>query len=167
MVTTITIAAISATFVILYFTNASFKRKIDELLKVGDVAKYGPIVDRADNITFEIVDDEVPPNSSFTVAGEFTNADGTPVRVKKALYYVVNNANGRELITQGDIGVNVGKFSKVISTSGFPSGNDYDVIVSDSPISIDELQTNSDREGAALEVIQRSGNSVGGVSGLT
>ena len=168
MVTTITVAATVAVFVILYTTNRSFKNKIDEIFKIGDVAKLGPIVDRAENVNFSIPDDRVAPNSSFEIVGEFTNADGSPVRVRQALYYIVDAEKGNRLITQGIIGTNVGKFSKTIGTSGFPAGSDYDVIVSDETIDVNELQSEEVAKGGVpIEIAQRSGSNVGGVSGLT
>ena len=165
LVTTMTTIAIITVVIILYFTNRSFKRKIDELLRIGDVAALGPIVDRADNVEFDIPQDKVPTNSSFTIVGQFTDAEGKPVRVKEALYYVVNKD---ELITQGTIGTNVGKFSKTISTSGFPSAKDYGVIVSDEPVDVGSMES----ETAGIQELsigeeEKGRSSLGGISGLT
>lgn len=161
LVTTMTMIAIITVIVILYFTNRSFKRKIDELLKIGDAATLGPIVDRADNVEFSIPQNKVAPNSSFTITGQFTDITGKPVRVKEAHYHVVNKD---ELITQGIIGINVGKFSKTISTNGFPASNDYDVIVTDEPNF--DAGAGAEGGGEGLKIAAEK-SSLGGVSGLT
>jgi len=163
LVTTMTMIAIIAVVIVLYFTNRSFKRKIDELLKIGDVAALGPIVDKADNVEFNIPQDKVPPNSSFTIVGQFTDAEGNPVRVKEALYYVVNKD---ELITQGTIGTNVGKFSKTISTSGFPSAKDYGVIVSDEPVDVGSMESETGAQELSIGE-EENRSRLGGISGLT
>jgi len=153
IITSVSISAIVAVFLILYFTNRSFKRKVDNLLKIGGGA-LGPIVDKAGNVEFTMPDDRVPPDSEFTIVGEFTDEEGSPVRVKEGMYYIIQNASGesgpRELLMQGSLGTNVGKFSKVISTSGFPRGNDYDVVVTDTPLTVSDIQGAGEQQGPGL-----------------
>lgn len=153
IVTSVSIAAVVAVIMILYFTNRGFKRKIDNLLKIGG-GSLGPIVDKAGNVEFTMPVDRVPPDSEFTIMGEFTDNEGEPVRVKQAMYYIIQNASGesgpRELITQGTLGTDVGKFSEIISTSGFPRGNDYDVIVTDTPLSVSDIQGTGEQQGPGL-----------------
>jgi hypothetical protein len=149
LVTSVTVVAIVAAIAVLYFTNKGFKRKIDELLKRGD-----KVVDKADNVSFEMPEDRVPPDSEFTIVGKFTDNDGKPVKVKQGLYYVIQNASGdsgpRELLIQGSLGTNVGTFSKTISTAGFPRGDDYDVIVTDSPLNVADIQGQGQQKGPGL-----------------
>lgn len=151
LVSSISVVAVIAAVVILYFTNKKFKRMIDNLLKRGD---EGPLVEVADNVVFEMPDDRVPPDAEFTIIGKFTDRDGKPVRVKQGLYYVIKNASGesgpRELLTQGTLGTNIHSFSKVVSTSGFPRGNDYDVVVTDTPLSVADIQGTGQQEGPGL-----------------
>lgn len=153
IITSVSIAAIVAVITILYFTNRGFKRKIDNLLKIGG-GSLGPIVERAGNVEFTMPEDRVPPDAEFTIMGEFTDEEGKPVRVKEGMYYVIQNASGesgpRELLIQGSLGTDVGKFSKVISTSGFPRGNDYDVIVTDIPLSVSDIQGTGEQQGPGL-----------------
>ena len=152
LVSSISVAAVVAVFIILYFTNSKFKRKVDSLLKRG--GPEGPIVETAANVQFDIPQDRVPPNTEFTLVGEFTDAEGKPVRVKQGLYYIIQNASGesgpRELLMQGTLGSNVNKFSKVVSTSGFPRGNDYDVVVTDTPLNVSDIQGTGKEQGPGL-----------------
>jgi hypothetical protein len=136
--------ALVAVIVALYYMNPKFKKYVNELFKIGDIKELGPIVDSADTVDFTIPQNRVPPNTFFTITGEFKDKEGKPVRVKTALFYVIQNATGasgpRQMMLQGSIGNNINKFSKEIPTSGFPRGDDYDVIVSDHPIADAELQ---------------------------
>src|SRR5262245_48794248 len=142
LITSISVTAIVAVVIILYFTNDKFRRKINALLKRG--GEGGPLVETAGQVTFEIPENRVPQNSRFTIIGEFSDNEGKPVRVKQGLYYIIKNASGengpRELQMQGSLGNEINKFSKVISTAGFPRGNDYDVIVTDTPLNVADIQ---------------------------
>lgn len=171
LVSGVTVAAVVSIIAILYFTNKGFKRKIDELLKGG--GEGGPLVDKADVVDFRLDPDRVPPNTEFRIIGQFKDKEGDPVRVKQALFYVIENATGangpRELLLQGTIGNNVGKFTHTISTNGFPRGEDYDVIVVDHPLSVMEIEGAGEgqspvmpEEGKARSTISQ-GLGVGGV----
>lgn len=150
--------ALVAIVVILYYTNPKFKEKINHLFKIGDVSELGPIVDVADTVDFNIPQDTVPPNTHFTITGEFKDKEGKPVRVKQALFYVIQNASGtsgpRQMLLQGSLGNNVNKFSKEIPTNGFPRGDDYEITVSDHPLSVDEIQ-GMDTSGASLGITDK------------
>ena len=153
LVTSVTAIVIVTTIVILYFTNKGFKRKLDEIFKITD-KKLGPIVDKADNVTFQLPEERVPPDSEFVIVGKFSDNEGNPVRVKQGLYYVIQNASGdsgpRELLIQGSLGTNVSSFSKTISTAGFPRGDDYDVIVTDTPLAVADIQGQGQQKGPGL-----------------
>lgn len=151
---TVSVAAV-AVVVILYYMNPKFRDKINTLFKIGDISELGPIVDVADTVDFNIPQDTVPPNTHFVLTGEFKDKEGKPVRVKSALFYVIQNASGtsgpRQMLLQGSLGNNVNKFSKEVPTSGFPRGDDYTVTVSDHPLSLDEI-AGMDISGASLGI---------------
>lgn len=153
MISGVSIAAVVAVVTILYFTHPGFKRKLSALLKLGN--KLGPLVDSADTVDFTLSPEILPPNTEFNIIGQFMDSEGKPVRVKQALYYVIHNATGangpRELLLQGSIGNSVGKFTHPISTNGFPRGEDYEIIVTDKPLSVLEIEGGTAQSLAASE----------------
>jgi hypothetical protein len=153
MISGVSVVAVIAVIAILYYTNPGFKRKLNSLLKLG--GKEGPLVDTADTVDFTLSPEVVPPNTEFNIIGQFKDKDGDPVRVKQALFYIINNATGasgpRELLLQGTIGNSVGKFTHTVSTNGFPRGSDYDVIVTDRPLSVVEIEGGTGEALADIE----------------
>lgn len=172
-------AAVVAVIAILYYTNPGFKRKLNEFLKLGAAKDLGPIVDIADTVSFELDQARVPPDTHFTIQGQFTDAEGKPVRVKQALFYVIQNASGasgpRRMLLQGSIGNDIGKFTKEVPTTGFPRGDDYDIIVSDHPLSPEELAGTPPSQApmSVGEAISGGGENqgqitdIGGIGGIT
>jgi len=91
-----------------------------------------PLVASADDVEYEIVPDEVRPNSYVTATGMFKDASGQAVAVPEAFYYVFEDigANGRELRARGSLGKNVSRFSQNIPTPNFRQGV-YTIIIAD------------------------------------
>ena len=99
-----------------------------------------PLVDVADTVDFEVIPDEVRPNSYVTAVGLFKMNDGKAVSVPEGYYYVFEDigVNGRELRARGSLGRNVSRFSQNIPTPNFRQGR-YTILITDTPLSEQEI----------------------------
>ena len=87
-------------------------------------------------VDYEIIPNEVRPNSYVTLIGQFTDLQGKPVSVPTATYYVWEtdiNTNGKELRSQGSMGFNVSRFSQNVPTTSFRQGQ-FSITVTDAPL---------------------------------
>lgn len=128
--------------VYLYYTNRNFRDWISAAFgKKGPL----PVVASAPNVAYDLIPEEVRPNSYFNIVGKFTDVEGKDVAVSQGHFYVFvedkETSTGRQLVTTGTLsdGVNpVSSFNRMVPTPGWESGF-YRVIVSDTPLTSGEI----------------------------
>jgi hypothetical protein len=116
--------SIIAVLVFLYFFNPKFKGMVKDLFNVRGAQE------------------EVKPNSAFSIIGQFEDDKGKPVKVKQGFYYVFAvdaNGNKQALVTQGTLGSNIDQFSVLVPTTNWADQAKYAVDVTDTPMTAAQL----------------------------
>lgn len=125
--------------VVLYYTYTPFRDLVDKTFGRGKIKSVAvaPVVE------FDLVPEEVRPNSYFNIVGKFKDANGDEVAVNEGFFYVFvedkeSNISGRQLVMQGSLGQKVSSFNKIVPTPGWETGR-YIVKIRDQPLPATEL----------------------------
>jgi hypothetical protein len=157
--------------VILYYTYPPFRDRVDQVFGKGKI-KVVPI---APAVEYDLVPDEVRPNSYFNIVGKFRDDKGNEVAVNEGYFYVFvddkeSNESGRQLVMQGSLGQKVSSFNKIVPTPGWEQGR-YIVKVRDTPLPATELgnlHAGAGPRGAGIYLGQPTGvpsiNSIGDIT---
>lgn len=125
--------------VILYYTQPKFRALVDKTFGKGTIR----VVPFAPAVAFDLIPDEVRPNSYFNIVGKFKDEKDEEVAVAEGYFYVFNvdkesNVSGKQLVMQGSLGQKVSSFNKIVPTPGWEQGR-YSVMVRDTPLPAAEL----------------------------
>lgn len=156
--------SIIAIVLLLYYINPKFRTEIQKLLRFRKGA-----VSVAPQVSFTLNPEEVKPNTAFSIAGQFEDGNGQPVAVKNGYYYVFSldaQSNKQGLVTQGSLGTNTATFNVLVPTTNWQDQTKFDVLVTDTALTANDLTSMVKPSGAAALGTQGGYNPITGTNVL-